>query len=96
MIPVVCTGRGTHAETPLKMGWRYHEWERDRGGIPYVAGGPPTVPGDSPSGRVPACEYEHVFVCRICRPRRRVALSAEQYRKLDDGVLPALDISYMD
>ena len=90
MTTVVCTGRGLHDETPLMVTSRYHA-----GGWDHAGGKPVTVPGESPSGYIPARPYEYIFRCRKCKPLRRAAFTPEQYAKIEASVLPLLDISYL-
>jgi hypothetical protein len=102
----VCTGRGTHPEQGLKEGVRYHELDyspytveeaRSRGiaapqmTTPGMRARPPTVPGDSPSGRVPAVGYEYTYRCPVCRDRKR--LTPDQRQKAE--ALPTVDVSYL-
>ena len=90
-VDLICTGRGAHDETSLKVTARYHVWD-------HKAGKPRTDAESAAWPGAPADPFSYVVVCRTCRkavrPWWRLSLTPEQYEKAAAVSIP-LDISYL-
>jgi hypothetical protein len=90
-VDVICSGRGAHEPTTLRIKSRYHVWD-------HKTGKARTDPASAAWPGAPADQFTYVVVCRACRkagmPWRR-AFTPEQYEQAA-AVSITLDISYID